>query len=68
MWTFGLVMLIGCAAFLPNKGVAGLVGALLPRRLPAQPAEERLLVLPQDRATRAGSSKALEPILTGDRK
>jgi hypothetical protein len=68
MWTFGLVMLIGCAAFLPDKGVAGLVGAVLPGRVPAQPAEERFLVLPQDRASRAGRSEALEPILAGDRE
>lgn len=28
MWTFGLIMLVGCAAFLPNEGVRQLVAAL----------------------------------------
>ena len=27
MWTFGLIMLVGCASFLPNEAVRRLVGA-----------------------------------------
>lgn len=32
MWTFGLIMLVGCASFLPNDAVRGWVDSLLPRR------------------------------------
>jgi hypothetical protein len=32
MWTFGLIMLVGCAAFLPNDAVRQLASALLPQR------------------------------------
>jgi hypothetical protein len=36
MWTFGLIMLVGCAAFLPNEPVRRLVAALATGRLRAQ--------------------------------
>lgn len=29
MWTFGLIMLVGCSSFLPNEGVRDLIAALL---------------------------------------
>jgi hypothetical protein len=32
MWTFGLIMLVGCASFLPNEAVRQLASALLPQR------------------------------------
>jgi hypothetical protein len=32
MWTFGLIMLVGCASFLPNEAVRRLVDAWLPGR------------------------------------
>ena len=32
MWTFGLIMLVGCASFLPNEAVRHLVAALVSRR------------------------------------
>jgi len=32
MWTFGLIMLVGCASFLPNEAVRGLVHGLMQRR------------------------------------
>jgi hypothetical protein len=31
MWTFGLIMLVGCASFLPNEGVRRLFDALVSR-------------------------------------
>ena len=31
MWTFGLIMLVGCAAFLPNEAIQRLVAGLLRR-------------------------------------
>ena len=39
LWTFSLVMLIGCAAFLPPDGVGGLSRALLPGKKPKTAAE-----------------------------
>jgi hypothetical protein len=32
MWTFGLIMLVGCASFLPGEGVANFVASLAPLR------------------------------------
>jgi hypothetical protein len=32
MWTFGLIMLVGCASFLPNEAVRQLASALVPSR------------------------------------
>jgi Vitamin K-dependent gamma-carboxylase len=32
MWTFGLIMLVGCASFLPNEGVRRLVATLTQRQ------------------------------------
>ncbi len=40
LWTFSLVMLIGCAAFLPADGVARLVAAL-PKRRREKPKTEK---------------------------
>ena len=68
MWTFGLIMLVGCASFLPNEAVRRLVAALVPRRVAARPAEERFLVLPQASANRVGYREPLESILSGDRE
>jgi hypothetical protein len=41
LWTFSLAMLIGCASFLPNEGVADLVAALYLGRARALQAAER---------------------------
>ena len=38
MWTFGLIMLVGCASFLPDEAVRQLVAALAPGRIAATPA------------------------------
>jgi len=35
MWTFGLIMLVGCASFLPNNAVRQFVAALVPGRVKA---------------------------------
>jgi hypothetical protein len=37
MWTFGLIMLVGCASFLPNEAVRQFVAALVPGRAGAFP-------------------------------
>ena len=36
MWTFGLIMLVGCAAFLPNEAVRRLASVSWPRRTGAR--------------------------------
>ncbi len=33
MWTFGLIMLVGCMSFLPNEAVRQFVAALVPARI-----------------------------------
>ncbi|MBV8382293.1 MAG: hypothetical protein JOZ63_06785, partial [Planctomycetaceae bacterium] len=38
MWTFGLIMLVGCASFLPAGAVRQLVAAPAPGRARATPA------------------------------
>lgn len=47
MWTFGLIMLVGNAAFLPNDLVRRIVAALLPERLSPILGESRFWALPQ---------------------
>src|SRR5579885_2447897 len=64
MWTFGLIMLVGCASFLPAEGVRRLVDSIRrPRRRP-RPASSPL---PRPNAPIAYSSPrldVLEPVLT----
>ncbi len=61
MWTFGLVMLIGCASFLPGEAVARLFAELASRpraaRSDAETAPGRL----EHRASRLGRTRAWEP-------
>jgi Vitamin K-dependent gamma-carboxylase len=52
MWTFGLIMLVGCAAFLPNEAVRRLVAYLAARRAGASGGEERPPALIQRAAPR----------------
>lgn len=55
MWTFGLIMLVGCASFLPNDLVRRLVAALAPGRSPARgvvPSYPSLALGATDRAAR----------------
>ncbi len=40
MWTFGLIMLVGCASFLPTEAIGRLVEALVPARQRARTASE----------------------------
>jgi hypothetical protein len=57
MWTFGLIMLIGNAAFLPNDLVRGIVAALLPVRLAPILGESRFWSLPQPAAAVPGAQR-----------
>jgi hypothetical protein len=52
MWTFGLVMLIGCASFLPAEAVRQFVAAWVPARVGRTPNTEASVV---DRVGREGA-------------
>jgi HTTM domain len=47
MWTFGLIMLVGCASFLPAEGVANFVASLAPNRSRSRLAQSPFLAKPQ---------------------
>jgi hypothetical protein len=47
MWTFGLIMLVGCASFLPTDRVRELVAALASRRPKVIPATFPIAASPQ---------------------
>jgi len=57
MWTFGLIMLVGCSAFLPNEAVRGLVAYLAARRAGASGGEELPPALTQRAAHRVARTK-----------
>jgi len=59
MWTFGLIMLVGNAAFLPNDSVRQIVGALIPARLAPILGDSRLWAFPQAAATPRVAQKAV---------
>jgi hypothetical protein len=59
MWTFGLIMLVGCAAFLPNEPVRRLVASLFTRRAAAQESAERPPALIQRAGHRLTSRNGL---------
>jgi hypothetical protein len=62
MWTFGLIMLVGCAAFLPNEGIRQLVASArwAEARRPREPApeESKSGKSRASRRTRAGALQA----------
>jgi hypothetical protein len=58
MWTFALIMLVGCAAFLPNDEVRRLVEYLSARRAPESPSEHRPPALVHRTAHRPGRAPA----------
>ena len=47
MWTFGLIMLVGCASFLPTEGVANFVASLAPLRSRSRLARSPFFAGPQ---------------------
>jgi hypothetical protein len=70
MWTFGLIMLVGCMSFLPPNQVRDLVAALAPRR-PAPAIGPAFVPLsevphPQPSASWASRSEDLESVLVGE--
>ena len=66
MWTFGLIMLVGCASFLPNEGVRRLVAAWAPVRLGAKTAVSPFLAAPQGAGSRSSRHEVMEPALTAE--
>jgi hypothetical protein len=67
MWTFALIMLVGCASFLPRSTVRDLLASLALERL--LPRSEASLLSPptQPSVARFRSAEQLEPVLVHDR-
>jgi hypothetical protein len=61
MWTFGLIMLVGCASFLPDEAVHAALGVLLPIR-----ARHAAAPLRPFRAGRGDRLEVPEPALSPD--
>jgi hypothetical protein len=66
MWTFGLIMLVGCASFLPNEAVRQFVAALVHGRFGANPAAGSFPAIPRETACLCGRQEAPEPVLMAD--
>jgi hypothetical protein len=58
MWTFGLIMLIGCAAFLPNEAIRRLVEKISARRAALGEADKHTPALNGHAAYRSGRTVA----------
>jgi hypothetical protein len=65
MWTFGLIMLVGNAAFLPNDMVRRIVAALVPVRLAPILGESRFWAFPPPAAATPGVPR--QGLITGAR-
>ncbi len=63
MWTFGLIMLVGCASFLPNQAVSDLARALSPVRSRPKTALKPLPNAPQPAVPWPSRPEAPEPAL-----
>ncbi len=63
MWTFGLIMLVGCSSFLPTDAVGGMVAAMLRRRPRPEPVESPSYPAPVSRLPIR--VEAMEPSLAG---
>ncbi len=63
MWTFGLIMLVGCASFLPDQAVRDLVEALSPGRSRPRMALRPLPRAPQPAVPWPSRPEAAEPAL-----
>jgi hypothetical protein len=65
MWTFGLIMLIGCASFLPNEWVRQFVAALVLHPPAAAPAAASPTPSPES-VEWGGRLEVPEPVLIGE--
>jgi hypothetical protein len=66
MWTFGLIMLVGCASFLPNERVREFVAALSAGRITAEFAMSPSHALPRGSVQRTPREEAMEPAVAAD--
>jgi hypothetical protein len=64
MWTFGLIMLVGCTSFLPNEAVRQFVAARVPRWLVATPVAVQAGALSSPTTGRVGQPDASEGLLS----
>jgi hypothetical protein len=67
MWTFGLIMLVGCASFLPPDAVRGWVDSLLARRRRSAPAPVTLPAIATSVIYSSGRREVREPALASVR-
>jgi hypothetical protein len=65
MWTFGLIMLVGCSSFLPDEVVRRLAAASS-RPGTAGASAAGTFAVPRSVLDRGGRPGALEPVLTAD--
>jgi hypothetical protein len=66
MWTFGLIMLVGCASFLPGEAVREFIASLVPARANDLPAALPFSASPQAVVLRSTWNEALGRALTSD--
>ena len=66
MWTFGLIMLVGCASFLPNEWFRKIVDRPIPDRSRASSASERFSATPPAANRHLEPMELPEPILAGE--
>jgi hypothetical protein len=60
MWTFGLIMLVGCASFLPVEGVGNLVASLAPLRSRSRLLRSPLLARHQPAVSWSGRAQLID--------
>jgi hypothetical protein len=65
MWTFALIMLVGCCSFLPGEVVRSLAAALSRPRA-ARSSAAGPFAAPQFVSARVGTPGTLEPVLASD--
>ncbi len=66
MWTFGLIMLVGCASFLPEEAIGRLVRAMKPGSRRSRPAANGMPSWPERVAYASGRFEAREPELVSE--
>jgi hypothetical protein len=66
MWTFGLIMLVGCASFLPEEAISRLVRSMKPGRRRSMPAAIDMPPWPEPVAYSSARIEAREPALVSD--
>lgn len=65
MWTFGLIMLVGCASFLPNDAVRRLVETLTSGRVQGHTPRESSRTEPTETDYLSSRNDVMEPVFAG---